>query len=113
MIEELVAAGFVDARITTLSAKAPFVHAGIPFREIRVEARTPAPASDGARHRVVYKGPMAQVVDDSGHVYRRGAVTAIPARDSDGLAAGPLREAFLFLGPEPATLPVAGSCCSA
>jgi catechol 2,3-dioxygenase-like lactoylglutathione lyase family enzyme len=105
VVEELAAAGFVDVRITTLSSKAPFVQAGIPLREIRVEAHAPAAASKGAPHRAVYKGPMAQVTDDFGNVYRRGAITAIPARDWETLSAGLLRDAFLFLGPEPFAIP--------
>ena len=43
---------------------------------------------------------MAQVTDDFGNVYQRGAITAIPARDWEMLSTGPLRDAFLFLGPE-------------
>lgn len=115
VVAELARAGFVDVRITTLSTKAPFTQAGVPLREIRLEAQAPAAASAGAPHRALYKGPMAEVTDDFGNVYRRGAMTVIPARDWDTLSTGPLREAFLFLGPEPiaAPIPVTASCCSA
>jgi hypothetical protein len=34
---------------------------------------------------------MAEVTDDFGNVFRRGALTASPARDWDVLAAGPSR----------------------
>ncbi len=115
VVAELAGAGFVDVRITTLSTKAPFTQAGVPLREIRLEAHAPAAASMGAPHRALYKGPMAEVTDDFGNVYRRGAMTVIPARDWETLSTGPLREAFLFLGPDPiaVTIPVTASCCSA
>lgn len=57
------------------------------------------------------KGPMAQVADDFGNVFRRGAVTAIAARDWDMLMSGPSRDAFLLLGPEETLPQTAGSCC--
>jgi catechol 2,3-dioxygenase-like lactoylglutathione lyase family enzyme len=113
VVQELAGAGFVEVRITTLSVKPPFVQAGVPLREVRIEARTPAGATAGAAHRAVYKGPMAQVTDDFGNVYRRGAITAVAARDWEMLSTGPLRDAFLFLGPEPVTIPVASGCCTA
>ncbi len=111
VVQELVDAGFVEVRLTTLSAKPPFVHAGVPLREVRVEARTPAVAADGPAHRAIYKGPMAQVTDDFGNVYRRGAMTVIQARDREALASGPLRDAFLLLGPAPISDPAEAGCC--
>ena len=113
VVEELAAAGFVEIAIGTLSARPPFVKAGVPLREIRVTARTPAAPSPAAKHRAIYLGPMAQVTDDFGNVYRRGALTAIPARDWDMLAAGPSRAAFLLLGPD--VLPpgvIDAGCCT-
>ena len=113
VVQELETAGFIDIAIGTLSARPPFVQGGVPLREIRVTASTPTAASPAALHRAIYLGPMAQVTDDFGNVFRRGAVTAIAARDWETLMAGPSRAAFLLLGPEPVTIPVAASCCSA
>ena len=61
VVQELAAAGFVEIAITTLSARPPFVQAGVPFREVRIEARTPA-----ARRR---RGPSRdlQRPDGAGH----------------------------------------------
>jgi hypothetical protein len=114
LLSELVDAGFVEIVVGTLSKKPPFVVAGIPLREVRLTARAPLPASVAAPHRAVYLGPLAQVTDDFGNVFRRGAITAIPARDWELLAAGPARDAFLFLGPAQTTIPLAAaSCCTA
>ena len=114
VVEELAAAGFVEIAIDTLSARPPFVKAGVPLREIRVTARTPTVPSPGAKHRAIYLGPMAQVIDDFGNVYRRGAVTAIPARDWEMLSASPSRDAFLLLGPAVLPLGMADAgCCAA
>ena len=77
VVGELAHAGFVEIRIETLSVVPPFVVSGLPMREIRVVARTPSWASPAARHRAVYLGPMAQVTDDFGNVFRRGAVTSL------------------------------------
>ena len=72
VVEELAAAGFVEIAIDTLSARPPFVKAGVPLRGIRVTARTPTAPSPAAKRRTIYLGPMAQVTDDFGNVYRRG-----------------------------------------
>ena len=111
VVGSLAHAGFVEIQIETLSVVPPFVVSGLPMREIRVVARTPAWAAPAARHRAVYLGPMAQCTDDFGNVFRRGTVTSLPVRDWEMLSTGPAREAFLFLGPE-AIDAGAGSCCT-
>jgi hypothetical protein len=105
-------ANLVEIQIEKLSKAAPFVVDGIALREIRVVARKPALASPTAAHHAVYLGPMAQVIDDFGNVFRRGAVTPIDARDWELLSTGPARHAFLFLGPEAAAA-TAAPCCGA
>jgi catechol 2,3-dioxygenase-like lactoylglutathione lyase family enzyme len=109
VVNELVLAGFVDIRIEKLSQTAHFVVDGVPMRELRVSARKPARESKAARHQAVYLGPMAQVIDDFGNVFRRGAVTPIEAHDWEMLSTGAAREAFLSLGPEEAAETT--SCC--
>jgi hypothetical protein len=54
---------------------------------------------------------MAQVTDDFGNVFRRGAVTSLPVRDWEMLSTGPASRSFLFLGPETIEL-ASGGCCT-
>jgi catechol 2,3-dioxygenase-like lactoylglutathione lyase family enzyme len=113
VVRELVLAGFVDVQIEKLSHTAYFVVDGVSMREARIVARKPAEPTGAAAHRAVYLGPMAQVMDDFGNLFRRGAVTSIEARDWEMLSAGPMRGSFLFLGPEAATATAASAgCCS-
>ena len=113
VVRELVLAGFVDVQLERLSQTAYFVVEGVSMREARFIARKPAQPTGADAHRAVYLGPMAQVMDDFGNLFRRGAVTPIEARDWEMLSTGPMRGSFLFLGPEAsASTTSAGSCCS-
>jgi catechol 2,3-dioxygenase-like lactoylglutathione lyase family enzyme len=113
VVRELVLAGFVDVQLEKLSQTAYFVVDGVSMREARFVARKPAQPTAAAAHRAVYLGPMAQVMDDFGNLFRRGAVTPIEARDWEMLSTGPMRGSFLFLGPEAAAPgPSGGACCS-
>jgi catechol 2,3-dioxygenase-like lactoylglutathione lyase family enzyme len=111
VVRELVLAGFVDVQLEKLSQTAYFVVDGVSMREARFVARKPAQPSGAAAHRAVYLGPMAQVMDDFGNLFRRGAVTSIEARDWEMLSTGPMRAAFLFLGPDAAPQATSGGAC--
>ncbi len=76
-------------------------------------ARTPTVPSPAALHRAIYLGPMAQVTDDFGNIYRRGAIATIAARDWEMLSASPSRDAFLLLGPDVLPLGVTDAGCCA
>ena len=63
-----------------------------------------------ATHQAVYLGPMGQVTDDFGNVFRRGVPTPLNVHDWQVLSKGAANAAFLFLTPDE---PKTGSvCCS-
>ena len=108
VLDELTRAGFVDVRIDKLSETAYFVVDGVPMRELRVAARKPGHRPRTATHQAVYLGPMGQVVDDFGNVFRRGVPTPINVHDWQVLSKGVASGSFLFLK---ADEPIAEGCC--
>jgi catechol 2,3-dioxygenase-like lactoylglutathione lyase family enzyme len=108
VVDDLVRSGFVDIQIEKLSETAHFVVNGVPMRELRIVARKPGYRPGRATHAAIYLGPMAQVSDDFGNVFRRGVATPLNIHDWQMLsksAAG----AFLFLKPDEAK---ADACCT-
>lgn len=101
IVDELRAAGFADVRIETLSEKAYFVVDDVPMREIRVAARKSGHRTSARTHQAIYLGPMAQVVDDFGNVFRRGVPTPLNVHDWQALGRN-APESFLLVKPEPA-----------
>jgi catechol 2,3-dioxygenase-like lactoylglutathione lyase family enzyme len=110
VIDEMVRAGFVQIQIETLSSP-HFVVDGVPMRELRVVGRKPGYRPSTAGHRAVYLGPLSQVVDDFGNVFRRGVVTPLNVHDWQALSNSTISSAFKLLEPESST--VAASCCDA
>jgi catechol 2,3-dioxygenase-like lactoylglutathione lyase family enzyme len=108
VIDELARAGFVQIQIDVLSSP-HFVVEGVPMRELRVVGRKPGYRPSAAHHRAVYLGPLSQVVDDFGNVFRRGVMTALNVHDWQALATSPVRSAFKLLEPESPAATVA--CC--
>jgi catechol 2,3-dioxygenase-like lactoylglutathione lyase family enzyme len=94
VVDELASAGFVDIVIEKLSPTAYFVVGGVPCRELRVVAKRPGARGLQRTHEAVYLGPMAQVVDDSGTIFRRGAVTAIDEQAWERLARSAMKNDF-------------------
>jgi hypothetical protein len=97
VVHELVAAGFVDVRIETLSERACFEVEGVSMRELRIAARKPGHRPAATPYQAIYLGPMAEVTDDLGNTFRRGVTTAVNVHDWQALANGPMRGAFLLL----------------
>src|SRR5262245_47123118 len=110
VIDELVRAGFVQIQIDVLSSP-HFVVDGIPMRELRVVGRKPGYRPSAASHCAVYLGPLSQVVDDFGNVFRRGVITPVNVHDLQALSKSTVSSAFKLLEPESST--VAASCCDA
>ena len=112
VVEELHRAGFADIRVEKLSETAYFVVDGVPMRELRIVARKPGHRPKVASHHAVYLGPMAEVTDDFGTVFRRGVATPVNIHDWQLLSRGPASGSFLFLKPDGsgvAESPTAGS----
>jgi hypothetical protein len=60
----------------------------VAMREFRIAARKPGHRPRTATHHAVYLGPMEQVTDDFGNVFRRGAPTALNVHDWQTLSRG-------------------------
>lgn len=108
VIHELERGGFADIKIEKLSETAYFAVDGVPMREIRVTGRKPGHRPAAATHHAIYLGPMTQVADDYGNVFRRGVVTAVNVHDWQALSKGDARGSFLLLKPDGAR--TAASC---
>jgi catechol 2,3-dioxygenase-like lactoylglutathione lyase family enzyme len=109
VVEELLGAGFAEVQIEKLSQAAHFVVNGVPMRELRITARKPGHRPKAATHQAVYLGPLKEVVDDFGNVFRRGVATPLNVHDWQALSKGAAAGAFLFLNAEEAR---AASCCA-
>jgi catechol 2,3-dioxygenase-like lactoylglutathione lyase family enzyme len=99
VVDDLVRIGFVEVQIEKLSETAYFVVDGVPMRELRIVARKPGHRPGTATHHAVYLGPMAQVADDFGNVFRRGVLTPLNVHDWQMLSSSAASGAFLFLKP--------------
>jgi hypothetical protein len=100
VVDELVRIGFVEIQLEKLSQKAYFVVDGVPMCELRIVARKPGYRPKTATHRAVYLGPMGQVTDDFGNVFRRGVPTPLNVHDWQMLSKSAASGAFLFLKPD-------------
>jgi catechol 2,3-dioxygenase-like lactoylglutathione lyase family enzyme len=109
VIGELARAGFADVHIEKLSSTAYFVIDGVPLREVRVVGRKPGHRPATKTHHAIYLGPLGQVTDDYGNVFRKGVPTPLNVHDWQTLAKGAAAASFLLL--EPAGFHTDVSCC--
>jgi hypothetical protein len=96
----LTRAGFRDVHIATISQKPCFVVAGVAMRECRIKARKPGHRTKQKTHHAVYRGPLAEVTDDYGNLFRRGELTPLNLHDWQMLSKGEAAESFVFLMPD-------------
>jgi catechol 2,3-dioxygenase-like lactoylglutathione lyase family enzyme/SAM-dependent methyltransferase len=108
--QALVTAGFVDVRFEKLSPKPYFVVDGVQLREVLLAGRKPGFRPRQAAHQAIYLGPLAEVKDDFGNIFKRGERTAINIQDWQALANGLIAAQFLLLPPGDAN--PRGSCCA-
>lgn len=93
-------AGFYGIRILERAAEPWRTVEGIEFRSITVEAwkGKEGPCID-RKQAVVYKGPFREVMDDDGHLLRRGVRTAVCEKTFDILTSGPYAEQIEAIHP--------------
>ncbi len=107
LLSALDDAGFASIELLTFGETYRFAHAGAELRETRLRAFRRAFQSDLAeapRERVlVYRGPFAELRDDDGQVYRRGARALVDEATWQRLQASGVAEQFVAL---PAAAPV-------
>jgi catechol 2,3-dioxygenase-like lactoylglutathione lyase family enzyme len=92
--------GFEQIRLVKFGSTPYSEIDGVAMREMIVEARKPA-EEDAADEVVVYKGPFRDLVDDGGHVFRRGDRVCISIAAWHAIRSGPLEESFVCLNREP------------
>src|SRR5262245_32976894 len=95
----LTLAGFRDVQIVMLSQKPCFVAEGVAMCECRIQARKPGHRTQQKTHHAVYRGPLAEVTDDNGNVFRRGELTPLNVHDWQMLSKGDAAASFIFLTP--------------
>ena len=93
-------AGFVAVACDKWDAAPWKVIEGIEFRSVTVTAVKPedSPCLDYG-HAVIYRGPFAEVRDDEGHVFPRGARMAVCGRSYELLTGPAYGGAFIGLAP--------------
>jgi hypothetical protein len=96
-VRELLAAGFVEVQLEKLSATAHFNVGGVSLREILIVARKPGHRPKTTNHAAIYLGPLAQVTDDFGNVFRRGELKSLNVHDWQLLSINTARSQFLLL----------------
>lgn len=104
--EEEFLQAFLDAGFVAVAYdkwdEAPWqVVEGIEFRSVTVMATKPE-EDEGidAGQAVIYKGPFAEVCDDSGNFFPRGERIAVSAQTLKFLSSGPLKQSFICINPE-------------
>ncbi len=99
-LQAFEAAGFYGVTLLTRQAEPWRSVEGIEFRSVTVVAYKgkEGPCFD-RNQAVIYRGPFRQVVDDDGHVLRRGVRTAVCAKTFELLAREPYREHVELIEP--------------
>lgn len=96
-LDLLTSVGFVEGRYTVLGESACFNMAGAEMREMKLVVIKPRRTTGEGKHRVLYKGPLAQVVDDAGNVYLRGRRVEVDSAAWENLQQSPAADQFVFL----------------
>jgi catechol 2,3-dioxygenase-like lactoylglutathione lyase family enzyme len=94
--DELQAAGFVNLSFERLGDIHCFRIGGVEFRELRLSAHKAAPSAECDRY-VLYRGPLRQVVDERGTVYRRGERVRVDQATWELFQTEPWRDDFTCL----------------
>lgn len=93
-------AGFTGIEIAVYQEKPWQVVEGIEFRSVTVVAyKIPEGSCDDYHEAVIYRGPYAQVIDDDGHVYRRGQRSKVCRSTFQKMAVAPYRDDFVPVPP--------------
>ena len=103
-------AGFVGIEVLTRQSEPWQVIDGIDFRSLTIRAWKPlAVEHDNQSHEVIYRGPWAAVIDDSGTELLRGERTFLTDTQRAQLALPPYRLHLEWLTGQPGPV---GSCCT-
>lgn len=98
--EAVTAAGFDSVFYEKLGDVNCIGVPGIDLRHVLLTGTRPAEQAGPADHFVLYRGPFAQVRDESGTIYRRGERVAVTAAGAEQLRRSPAADQFSFLSSE-------------
>lgn len=99
-IEAFEEAGFYGLKIEKFDEKPWRTVQGIEFRSITVTAYKGKEGPCWERNQaVIYKGPWKQVIDDDGHVLKRGARTAVCDKTFQIYSKAPYQNEFILVPP--------------
>jgi catechol 2,3-dioxygenase-like lactoylglutathione lyase family enzyme len=115
-LRALEAAGFTAVEYTKLAAAPCFTQHGVEMRETLLAGTKPGDTHNGRKRVVLYKGPLQQVADEDGNVYRRGERVAVSERACAALQRGPSAGQFVFFPaaePDAVGLGLVGGCSTA
>ncbi len=76
LVEAIEKAGFVGIELVTFGESYTFTHAGAELRETKLQATRSGPTGQ-LNHIAIYRGPFAELRDDSDCIFRRGEPTRI------------------------------------
>jgi len=93
-------AGFYGVRVEKLDEKPWQIVGGIEFRSMTVTAYKGKQGECWEKNQaVIYKGPWKQVVDDDGHVLKRGVRTAVCDKTFQIYSKTPYQNEFILVPP--------------
>ena len=93
-------AGFSGIEVAVYQEKPWQVVDGIEFRSVTVIAyKNPLGSCNDYNEAVIYRGPFTEVIDDDGHVYRRGQRTKVCRSTFQRLSRSPYQDAFVQVPP--------------
>jgi catechol 2,3-dioxygenase-like lactoylglutathione lyase family enzyme len=104
-MKAMLRAGFVQLRFEKLSPAPNFIIDDVRMREFFLTGRKPGHRPGRATHQAIYLGPLAQVTDDFGNVFPRGARVSINIHDWQLLSRSAVANEFLFISPDKVAKP--------
>ncbi len=98
-IQVFLDAGFTDVAYDKWDEEPWQVVEGIEFRSVTVMATKPDIDKHDKGHTVIYRGPFAEIKDDSGVIYPRGSRIAVDSNSFQNLRDGTAKDSFIFIEP--------------
>jgi hypothetical protein len=105
LVSAAEAAGFMAIELLRFSDAPCFQYDGVAMRELQFVAVKPGTSSEEGEAAVVYRGPLAQVVDEEGRVYPRGRRARVDLATRDRLRNGSAHGQFAFPEVPPSSAP--------
>lgn len=109
-MQAMADAGLIEIRFERLSTTVHFTVADVKMREVVLIGRKPGYRPKNLTHEAMYLGPLAQVTDDFGNVFRRGERVPLNLHDWQVLSRCAAAVDFQFLSGDTVS-GARGGCC--